>query len=355
MQSHPSQRVQHPAISVRFGDAVLEAGHTAIPNLALNHYAELGLTPAEMLFAIHVWQHWWTERNPYPSLGTVAARMGVSRRQVRSYVHNLKAKGYLVVNDRQAEGLGQVTNEYDFAPFIQAIVSCEEKQTHPGNDPSGGSPGKPSSVGPGKRTSSEENEVQEDPAQASKRTREREDSSFEVVTSADRRLGPNGIRAEITPRGVVAIRELLRRIDGGAEPSPAPRVARTSLPPSRTSRPKAASSRSVTYPYLDSVIEAVTERLGDETHLASNLIQAHNLLAASQLPEADFVAAVFRAESLVNDRRRGCKTALRRRGAYFFSVLRNLLTQGVPSPIQVTTAPAAQNRPKSTMPATKAV
>lgn len=36
-------------IAVRFGDRILEAGFTLVPNLVLNHYAELRITPAEML------------------------------------------------------------------------------------------------------------------------------------------------------------------------------------------------------------------------------------------------------------------------------------------------------------------
>jgi hypothetical protein len=65
-------------IAVRFGDQVLQAGFTSVPNLVLNHYAELGISPAEMMFTIHMWQFRWTERDPYPSLTTIADKMDVS-------------------------------------------------------------------------------------------------------------------------------------------------------------------------------------------------------------------------------------------------------------------------------------
>src|SRR4051794_32133875 len=77
-------------ISIRFGDAVLDAGHTSVPNLVLDNYVELGLSAAQMMFAIHVWQHWWTERNPHPSLERIAQKMGVTRRQARNYAQRLK-------------------------------------------------------------------------------------------------------------------------------------------------------------------------------------------------------------------------------------------------------------------------
>src|SRR5260221_13609539 len=103
----------YSAIAVRFGDSLLEAGHTAIPNAVLDSYARLGLTPAEMLFVVHVWQFWWTHRNPYPSLARIADRMDMSRRQMRSYVSSLRSKGFLVVHERHLAGMGQATSEYD--------------------------------------------------------------------------------------------------------------------------------------------------------------------------------------------------------------------------------------------------
>src|SRR5688500_6595895 len=77
-------------IAVRFGDQVLQAGFTSVPNLVLNHYAELGITPAEMLFTLHMWQFRWTERDPYPSLTTIAGKMDVSWRQAHRYAKSLE-------------------------------------------------------------------------------------------------------------------------------------------------------------------------------------------------------------------------------------------------------------------------
>jgi len=71
-------------ISVRFGDQILQAGFTSVPNLVLNHYAELGITPAEMMFIIHMWQFRWTERDPYPSLTTIADKMDVTDRCINN-------------------------------------------------------------------------------------------------------------------------------------------------------------------------------------------------------------------------------------------------------------------------------
>ena len=107
---------------VRFGNELLQDGFTSVPNLVLTHYAILGITAAEMMFSIHVWQYWWTEKDPYPALQTIADRMSVTRRQVRNYTQSLKQKGYLVVNERADPNLGQLTSEYDFGPLLDAVL-----------------------------------------------------------------------------------------------------------------------------------------------------------------------------------------------------------------------------------------
>src|SRR5437016_14099610 len=95
--NNPSGAPNGYKISVRFGDQILQAGFTSVPNLVLNHYAELGITPAEMMFTIHMWQFRWTERDPYPSLTTIADKMDVSWRQAHRYANSLKEKGFVII------------------------------------------------------------------------------------------------------------------------------------------------------------------------------------------------------------------------------------------------------------------
>src|SRR5437764_887266 len=113
-------------IAVRFGDQVLQAGFTSVPNLVLNHYAELGISPAEMMFTIHMWQFRWTERDPYPSLTTIADKMDVSWRQAHRYAKSLEQKGFLLIKSRQEPGRGQVTSEYDFEPLLKAVLRLDK-------------------------------------------------------------------------------------------------------------------------------------------------------------------------------------------------------------------------------------
>jgi DNA replication protein len=109
--SHASSR-----IIVRFGEAILDAGFTTVPNLVLRHFSALGITHSEMLFTVCVWQYWWTEKDPYPALGTIAAQLGVSWRQTQRYAKSLEAKGYLTITHRNGTDGGQLTSEYEAHP-----------------------------------------------------------------------------------------------------------------------------------------------------------------------------------------------------------------------------------------------
>src|SRR5215831_15451281 len=110
---NPEQGRPEYRITVRFGDDLLQAGFTAVPNLLLNHYTELGMSQAELVFVVHLCQYWWSEKNPYPSLQTIATKMGKDLRQTRRYAERLRNAELLETHERTAPGLGQITSEYD--------------------------------------------------------------------------------------------------------------------------------------------------------------------------------------------------------------------------------------------------
>jgi hypothetical protein len=148
-------------LSVRFGDDLLQEGFTAVPNLVLRYYRELDILAQEMMFIIHIWQYWWSEKDPYPSLPAIASRMKVSRRQAQNYVSSLKEKGFLITNERYESELGQMTNEYDFSPLFQAVLQLHWVR-HPDTPQNSTSRGGMNSISrdPQKPTSPEEYEPQ---------------------------------------------------------------------------------------------------------------------------------------------------------------------------------------------------
>lgn len=54
-----------------------------------------GLTPTELAVIFNLATFWWDTNAPYPALKTLAERIGVSTRAVRSTLEKLEAMGYL--------------------------------------------------------------------------------------------------------------------------------------------------------------------------------------------------------------------------------------------------------------------
>jgi hypothetical protein len=115
-------------LAAKFGDPILDGGHTAIPNLLLEHYTTLGITLQQMLFIIHIIQFKWDPRDPYPGMQTIARRMGMSVRQMQRYEHELISKGRLVVTARHSADGKQLTNEYNFAGLMERVLTIRQSQ-----------------------------------------------------------------------------------------------------------------------------------------------------------------------------------------------------------------------------------
>lgn len=90
------------------------------PAILLNRPDRLGLKPGPAMFAIVVLGFKWTEENPYPSIPTIAKKLGVYPRTAQRYRQTLIDKGYLKVNARYRNGK-QTSNEYDLTGLIKAI------------------------------------------------------------------------------------------------------------------------------------------------------------------------------------------------------------------------------------------
>lgn len=116
-----------PSATVRYGEAVCSEGYTAIPNTVFHHYARLGISDGELVFIQQVWTYWWDAALPYPSVATLAARMGKSVRQIQHYIEHLRRLDTVrVVERRDAHG-GQLSNAYDLRPLLQAVARLVEQ------------------------------------------------------------------------------------------------------------------------------------------------------------------------------------------------------------------------------------
>jgi hypothetical protein len=118
------------SLSVRFGNVILEAGFTVLPNILLRYQSSLTITAPELNFICQIWYHWWTEKDAYPALATVAKRMGAKDvGTLRRISRSLQQKGYLLVRDRLSTAKGQLSSEYDFSALVDKLeqLYLEEK------------------------------------------------------------------------------------------------------------------------------------------------------------------------------------------------------------------------------------
>lgn len=289
-------------IAVRFGDAILQAGHTAVPNLALNHYAQLGVSHAEMMFTIHIWQYWWTAQDPYPALGTIAKKMGVSRRQARNYASGLKRKGFLEVQERYVAGLGQITSEYNFEPLIAAIVDLTTAtDQHPRKDRSGEG-WKDLSATPGKPASLEKDPQQEDISSNSSKA----NAMDSIRAKSSRSSGPQPVRrsARTSAGTIESASSILQR--------QAARNLKRGTPPDDAESTIAAHLVELRQEFIDQATASATTR------------RALNLFKRANVNLATFIGKLYEARSLTRDRSHGSGTP-NRPMAYFFAVLEQSL------------------------------
>jgi hypothetical protein len=124
-QSTQSQKV---TLAERYGASVCRDGYTALPNSVLRHYARLGISESELVFLQQLWTYWWNTALPYPSVATIAARMGKSVRQIQHYIARLRHAGWLVIVERRDPQGGQMSNAYDLRPFLAAVARLVEAE-----------------------------------------------------------------------------------------------------------------------------------------------------------------------------------------------------------------------------------
>ena len=80
-------------LQVRFGDDLLEAGFTAVPNLFLNNYRDLGISDGAALWIVHLLKFRWTEDNPYPRRSSIP--MNANKDTQKRYARQLRNLGLL--------------------------------------------------------------------------------------------------------------------------------------------------------------------------------------------------------------------------------------------------------------------
>lgn len=85
-------------LDIRFGDELLEAGFTSVPNLFLTRYRHLGISDAAAAWIIHLLRFKWTRAAPYPNQGGIP--MSCNEKTRRRYARDLRRAGLLFTKRR---------------------------------------------------------------------------------------------------------------------------------------------------------------------------------------------------------------------------------------------------------------
>lgn len=94
------------------------------------HDGARGLNSSEVMLIVHLIDHKWDERAPYPSLKKIATRMGLDVRSVRGIVKRLEELGYLQRVLSQSGGPSKYKLEGLFAALeklMDADVSARDQ------------------------------------------------------------------------------------------------------------------------------------------------------------------------------------------------------------------------------------
>jgi hypothetical protein len=111
----------------KWGQAVAERGFAQIPNylLLLNSFIdeEQRLTPVELLVVFQLVGAWWQKDTiPFPSMATLAKRLGVSERQVQRAINRLVKDDIIAKTKRRSRGI-IASNAYDLSPLVELLGS----------------------------------------------------------------------------------------------------------------------------------------------------------------------------------------------------------------------------------------
>jgi Mn-dependent DtxR family transcriptional regulator len=125
ISQNEKQSKQEERISVRWGIS-LGNGFTEVPNIILDNYARLGVTPQEAMLLIHIARYCFEKQSDseaFPSVSRLAAEMGRSKRYVLTLLAKLKEKKLIDITHR--DGLPSI---YDLSPLAKKCMELASSQ-----------------------------------------------------------------------------------------------------------------------------------------------------------------------------------------------------------------------------------
>ena len=121
----------------KWGHKVMKHNFTIYPKLLIRSMVHFDLKPAEFLVLLHIVEHWWEfDKNPFPSVDTLAGLLGFKRRHLQDILNTLENKALIKRKPRRTSVASkhQGSNSFDLSGLRAQLelyakeVEAEEKR-----------------------------------------------------------------------------------------------------------------------------------------------------------------------------------------------------------------------------------
>ena len=121
----PEKATSERTFTQRWGGKpdLFEKGYLPVPTHFLELYDSLNITGGEAIFLLHLMDHKWDKKHPFPSYKTLAKRLGCSDKMARNHAASLETKKLL----KRLPRVGR-PNRFDLSPLFEALQAAVEKK-----------------------------------------------------------------------------------------------------------------------------------------------------------------------------------------------------------------------------------
>jgi DNA-binding MarR family transcriptional regulator len=128
------------SMKAKWGEEVVRAGWTTVPNTLLKNAYRMNLDPTETLTLIYLLRFWWNaEGMPYPSISKTSVEMGVTRKTMAKKFASLQEKGLIKLVKHQGRrkfSLDGLRERLEYLEKNPKEVSSEEEDDYEALEPS---------------------------------------------------------------------------------------------------------------------------------------------------------------------------------------------------------------------------
>lgn len=114
----------------KWGKQVMKQRFTIYPRILMQSMVHFELKPGEFLVLLQLVEHWWRwDENPFPSVKTLADRVGFKPRHTQDILKSLEKKGLIKRVPRKGLGTSnnQGSNSFDLSGLREKLTAFSKK------------------------------------------------------------------------------------------------------------------------------------------------------------------------------------------------------------------------------------